>query len=65
MKVTDRGSSVGSAYRYRVDIPKSYKAPLREVMQWLKNNNIECTIMPGLALFHNQQDVVLFLLRWS
>lgn len=65
MIVTDRGSVYEPAYRYRVDIPKSNKAPLNEVKQWLKNNNIECSIMPGLALFHNQQDVVWFLLRWS
>jgi hypothetical protein len=65
MKVTDRGPSVGPVYRYRVDIPKSNKTPLMEVTQWLKNNNIECTIMPGLALFHNQQDVTWFILRWA
>ena len=64
MKVADFGDR-GNAYRYRVSIPYSNKTPLIEVLNWVKENRIQCHMLPGCAYFHNERDVVHFILRWS
>jgi hypothetical protein len=64
MKVHDFGDT-NTTYRYRVSIPSSNKTPLTELIEWLKENRIRCNIIPGFAYFHNECDVVHFMLRWS
>jgi hypothetical protein len=64
MRVDDFGDTA-TDYRYRVSIPDSNKTPLIEVQEWLRENRIRCNIMPGCAYFHNECDVVHFVLRWS
>jgi hypothetical protein len=64
MKVDDFGDR-GNAYRYRVSIPHSNKTSLPEVIEWVKENHIQCSMLPSFAYFHNECDVVHFILRWS
>jgi hypothetical protein len=65
MKVIDFGADCETAYRYRVDVGRDNMASLNVVRVWADNNNISCAILPGLAFFHHEQDVVMFMLRWS
>ena len=65
MHVIDFGPDANTVYRYRVSIDYSNKAPIEQVRAWADNNNISCAILPGLAFFHHERDVVMFMLRWS
>lgn len=69
MKVIDFGQdaawALGTPYRYRVNIDHSNQSRLDVVRAWADQQGIKCTIMPGLAFFHSEVDVTLFLLRWS
>jgi hypothetical protein len=64
MKVHDFGDTA-TDYRYRVSIPDSNKTPLIEVQEWLRENRIQCSLLPNCAYFYNECDVVHFILRWS
>ena len=64
MTVLDLGLDKQLSYRYRVDT-SGRLLPLEELRVWADNQNISCAILPGLAFFHNEKDVTLFLLRWS
>lgn len=62
--VIDFGSDTNTIYRYRVRIDRVNLTPIEQVRVWADNNNISCTIIPSLAFFHHEQDVVRFMLRW-
>ncbi len=64
MTVIDFGSDKQTSYRYRVNTSDRLLR-LEEVRVWADNQNINCTIIPGVAFFHHEKDVTLFLLRWS
>lgn len=64
MTVIDFGTNKDISYRYRVNTSDRLLR-LEEVRDWADNQNISCTIIPGLAFFHYEPDVTLFLLRWS
>jgi hypothetical protein len=65
MKVHDYGLDKRLFYRYVVNIPRGYTIPIDIVENWLEENHIQCSLLPGFAFFRNYQDVVLFLLRWT
>ena len=64
MTVIDFGPDIQTSYRYRVDT-SSRVLRLEEVRVWADHQNIRCSILPGLAFFYDEKDVILFLLRWS
>lgn len=64
MTVIDFGPDNQISYRYKV-ITSDHLLRLEEVRVWADNQNISCTIIPGLGFFHYEKDVTLFLLRWS
>lgn len=63
MTVLDLGTKV--TYRWQVRIPPKYKTPLNDVIEWINENKISGTIFPGVAFFNNEQDAIIFILRWS
>lgn len=63
MTVLDLGTK--AAYRWQVLIPPKYKTPLNDVIEWTNENKIACAILPGVAFFNNEQDAIIFILRWS
>ena len=65
MRVHDFGFDKKILYRYRVDIPRENTTTIDIVEKWLEENHIQCSLIPGHAFFRNEQDVILFLLRWS
>ena len=64
MKVIDLGPDM-QPYRYRVSVDYHNLTPIDQVRVWADQQDIQCTILPGLAFFHHEEDVVLFLLRWT
>ena len=64
MRVHDFGCRENIMYRYRVDIPRENITPIEIVEKWIKENNIQCSLIPGHAFFRTHQDVMLFILRW-
>ena len=64
MTVIDFGPDKHISHRYRVNT-SSLVLRLEEVRVWADHQNIRCSILPGLAFFHDEKDVTLFLLRWS
>jgi hypothetical protein len=65
MRVHDFGLGKTLIYRYRVDIPRENTTSMEIVEKWLEENNIQCSLIPGHVFFRNEQDAMLFVLRWS
>ena len=63
MKVFDLGDK--AIFQYRVNIPSENKTPCDDVINWMKQNKIQGAVVPGVAFFHREQDVTMFMLRWS
>lgn len=54
-------------YRYRLDVSDIFKSDnnVKKVKKWLSDENINCTIVPGIIFFSENKDVVRFIIRWS
>jgi hypothetical protein len=63
MKVYDLG--LKATYRWRVEVPYNNKTLLNDVVSWIEQNQIKGGVVPGLAFFHDERDVIRFILMWS
>ena len=52
-------------YRYRINVPRTNKTKISDVITWANETGFKCAVIPGAVFVHDEKDAVWFLLRWS
>lgn len=52
-------------YQYKVILKKTSITLRDDILQWLDENSLGCSVIYDSVYFHTHKDAMLFVLRWS